>query len=141
METFNLLVIIISIAITFIWACEKRHEIKTMSITFLDDIDEEATDEDILKRQKQLIKDREELDYVTNLFQDVTMAVLRRLHCFSLVTILIMCFIIWYFFEEKKEDIAQPVYFFIGAYSQILIGMNIFKNYRFYDPRVIFLAR
>ena len=69
------------------------------------------------------------------------MASLRKIHNFSLAVIIFMSFVVWFFFEEKSTDVAQPVFFFIGAYSQIVIGMGIFKHYRFYDPRIIFLAR
>lgn len=69
------------------------------------------------------------------------MAILQRLHRFSLMLIIFMSFVVWYFFEEKATDVAQPIYFFVGAYSQILIAMNIFGNYRFYDPRIVFLSR
>lgn len=59
MEVVNLLVILISIFITLMWAYQKRVEINTMKLLFIDDIDEEATDDEVVERQKKLTDDKE----------------------------------------------------------------------------------
>ena len=68
MEIVNILVILSSILITYIWALNKRYEINTTKISYLEDIDEEATSEDTLLKQKRLINDKEQLEYVADLF-------------------------------------------------------------------------
>jgi hypothetical protein len=57
------------------------------------------------------------------------------------IIFLFVSIIIWVFFERKITDYAQPIWFFTGGIGQMLIVNFIFKNYRFYDPRCIFMAR
>ena len=142
MELINLIIIIVCSTITLTWALKKRNEINTMRISFIDERERlDEYEKEQLVRQQAIYKDAEDLEYVSEMFQKVTMRILDRMNRFFLIVIVIACYFIWRFFEERAEDIAQPIYFFIGAYSQIVIGRVIFKNYRIYDPRIIFLAR
>jgi hypothetical protein len=78
---------------------------------------------------------------IADYFQEITLAALQRIHKFALILISCASIFVWLLMEEHIQDYAQAIFFFLGAYLQILIGMFIFKNYNFYDPRVIFLAR
>lgn len=142
MELVNFLVVIVCCLITSIWALKKRFEINTMKVSFIDENkDPQDIEEEELIRHERVLKDSDNLEYVSEMFQDVTMGILQKIEKYFFYTILLACFLIYYFFEESKYDTAQPIYFFIGSYSQIVIVGRIFKNYRMYDPRIIFLSR
>ena len=142
MELVNFFVILISCLICLVWAMKKREEIRTMSIDCMDEIELENQEEhQEMLNQGDIHKDQQRLEYVADLFQEVTLGILSRMNRFFLFTLIIACFLIYYFFEKDTWDIAQPIFFFIGGYSQIIIGKTIFKNYRIYDPRIIYLSR
>lgn len=144
MEIINFLIILICCISTWIWALKKRFEIKTLKITFLDKERDEDYDEyerKALQRQKLIFEDSKDLEYTAGMLQEVTLILIDRIKKFGTVAILIACFFVYWIFEEKAGDIAQPIYFFIGAYSQLWLAGKIVKDYRMYDPRVIYLSR
>lgn len=113
-----------------------------MTVTFLYEEKEPSEyEEEELIRNQRMLKDKENLEYVSELFQEVTMGILSKIKKYYFYTLLLACFLVYYFFEEKKYDIAQPIFFFIGSYSQLVVVGKIFKNYKIYDPRIIFLSR
>jgi hypothetical protein len=123
---------------------KKRFEIKTLKITFIDEDKSEDYDEyerKSLERQKLIFEDSKDLEYTAQTLQEVTMLIVGRIKKFGTIAIIVACIFIYWLFEEKSGDIAQPIYFFIGSYSQLWIAGKILKDYRMYDPRVIFLSR
>jgi hypothetical protein len=114
-----------------------------MRINFIEETDDfhDKYQEEQLQRQNKVLNGSKDLEYVSQMFQDITMGLLDKMTKYFFWTILVASFLVYYFFEEKTENTAQAIYFFIGAYSQIKIGRFIFTNYRIYDPRIIFLSR
>jgi short subunit fatty acids transporter len=109
MEIVNLLVILVSCLVTWVWAIKKRFEIKTMEIKFFNDDKNEDYDEyerKVLERQKLIFEDSKDLEYTAQTLQDVTLRILGRIKKFSIISILIACLFIYLFFEDKKGDIA-----------------------------------
>jgi hypothetical protein len=128
-----------------IWALRKRFEINTMKISFVDEddlhVERDKYELEALERQRAVMKDSQQLEYVSEMLQELTMEVINRLKKYLTVAVFVCAIFIWIFFEEQSEDSAQAIYFFIGAFSQLFICGFIFRNYKVYDPRVIFLSR
>lgn len=142
MELFNLTLILVSSMIMIIWALRKRLEIKTMKISMLEDAEDEIDERRKLQKMKMTYtNDKESLQKLADYFQEITLESLRKIRRFVFWIIVLACFFVFYFLEERFDEYAQVVFFFIGAYSQIVITGWIFRNYNFYDPRVIFLSR
>ena len=94
-----------------------------------------------MKDTKDYLQENQDLYIIGNYFHEITLSALSRIHKFALALILVASIFVWLLMEETIHDYAQSVFFFLGAYFQILIALLIFKNYNFFDPRVIFLAR
>lgn len=142
MELFNLTLILVSSFIMVIWALRKRLEIRTMKISIMEEDEGDLDENRKLKTQKMTYTDdKEKLQKLADYFQEITLESLRKINKFSFWVILLACFFVFYFLEEKMDEYAQAIFFFIGSYSQVLITSFIFRNYNFYDPRVIFLSR
>ena len=145
MELVNICVIIVCSITMIVWALRKRFEINTMSISFSDDMnlytEGDTYELEAKKKQKIIMKDSAQLEYVSVMLQDITMTMISRIKKYLTIVLVILSIIVWYFFEENSHDIAQAIYFFLGAYSQLFICSKIFSNYRVYDPRIIFLSR
>jgi hypothetical protein len=137
MEIFNICIITFSAVIILIWGTKKKLELESMKIHYdtLKGVDlNERTRSDILK-------DSDELDYVSEVFQNISMILLWRITKISFIFFAGLSILVWLLFEEKTSEYGQAWWFFIGAFSQIIIGILIFGRYKLYDPRVIFLAR
>ena len=60
MELINILIILISISVTYVWSIKKRFEIQTMRISFIDEEKEEDFDDyerKVIERQKLIFED------------------------------------------------------------------------------------
>lgn len=142
MELFNLLLISVSSLIMIIWALRKRLEIKTLEISLMEENDEEIDEKRRLQTNKMTYSgDKEILEKLADYFQKITLESLSKISKFVFILLFLSCFFVFYFLEEKFEEYAQVIFFFIGGYSQMIIINFIFRNYNFYDPRVIFLSR
>ena len=117
-------------------------EIKTMKIEFLFSSNE-LVDEDAQEMKKKMtyIEDNKELIKLAEYFQEITLMTLNKVQNFVLLLALLASIFVFFALEEKLVEYGQAVFFFIGAFAQIWVGKIIFKNYNFYDPRMIFLAR
>jgi hypothetical protein len=125
-----------------VWALRKRKEILTMNIDFAfdsDDMMDPETKE--MKSRLDYIKENQDLHTIADYFQEITLTGIQRIHKFGFMLILVASIFVWLLMEENIHEYAQAIFFFLGAYLQIIIAMIIFKNYNFYDPRVIYLAR
>lgn len=138
MEWINLLIILISIGICSVWALTKRFEINSTRV----EIDASGTysKEEQEAKKQEIFYDEEDLRYVAKTCQKIINGLLRKMHNFSLLCIAIMTLFVWVFMEEKGHFI-QPFLFFSGAYIQILNVFFVFNNYKFFDPRVVFINR
>lgn len=142
MELVNICLIAVSSVIMIVWALRKRKEIITMNIDFSVDGDEMIDSETKkLKEKMSYMRNNQDLYTIAEYFQEITLAGISRIHKFGLILILVASILVWLLMEETLHEFAQAIFFFLGAYLQILIAMIVFKNYNFYDPRVIFLAR
>ena len=143
MELVNLSVIIVSSIIMMVWAIRKRTEITTMTIEYIfsKDTDDLTKQQEKLREHMMYRDDQKSLETLAEYFQGITLASLRKLQRFLLLMTLVASICVWLLLEQKIVDYAQAVYFFIGSMSQIVIVLFIFRNYNFYDHRVIFLAR
>ena len=104
-----------------VWALRKRFEINTMKISFIDEDSLHAQidqyEREAINRQREVLKDSKQLEYVSEMLQEITLHIIGRLKKFLTITVVICALVIWYFFEESSGDTAQAIYFFIGAYS------------------------
>lgn len=139
MEWLNFFIILISNGICIFWAVNKHNELKSTRIVVSDDVG--LTEEERQVQEDKIFKDKEDLEYVAQTCQKIITGILKQFHVFMLATILIATFFVWFFLEENYWTFSQPLLFFIGAYIQILNVLWIFRNYHFYDPRVIYLNR
>lgn len=139
MEWLNLFIIIVSNLICLVWAYRKRVEINSTNVVISNDIG--LTEEEKRQQEDMIFRDREDLEYVAHTCQEILKGILSKYHKFMLITILIATFFVWFFLEENYYTFSEPLVFFIGAYIQVLNVIFIFHNYKFYDPRVIYLNR
>jgi len=142
MEIVNLIIIILCSVIMITWALRKKIEIKSMKIEFMfgpEELTEEGTED--MKKKMTYIEDNQDLIKLADYFQEITLNTLRRVQCFVFVLAVLASIFVFFALEEKMVEFGQAIFFFCGAMAQILVGLIIFKNYNFYDPRVIFLAR
>ncbi len=139
MEWLNLFIILLSNGICLFWAYRKHVEIKSTRIVISDDVG--LTEEERQVQEDKIFRDKEDLEYVAQTCQKVITGILKQFHMFMLATILIASLFVYLFLEENYYTFSEPILFFVGAYIQVLNVMWIFKNYQFYDPRVIYLNR
>lgn len=137
MELVNLVIIIIMIAICIVWALRKRKEIETTTIDFNQSDNAFKSSEN----EKNLTADVDSLNYASKFFQDTVSGMMKKIHLISLICFAVVSVIVWLLLEEKFLDIGQGIFFFIGAYSQILIGFYIFNGNKLFDPKIIIFAR
>lgn len=121
MEYINLIVIVICIFIMVMWSMRKIFELNTMKISLANDselhMERDKYELEALRKQRIIMKDSENLEFVAKYLQDITTTVIWKLTKFMFFGIVIWSLLIWYFFEEDTFDVAQGIYFFIGAYS------------------------
>lgn len=139
MEWINFLVILIANLICIIWSLQKRHEINTTKVTISDDVG--FTTEEKQQKYDEIFYGKDDLVYVAATCQKVIDAMLARFHKYMLVVILIGTLLVYLFLEENYKTFSMPLLFFLGSYSQVLNIWLMFRNYGFFDPRIIFINR
>ena len=132
-------IILISNGICLYWAFTKHMEIKSTRIVISEDIG--LTEEEKEAQDDKIFKGREDLEYVSETCQKIIIGILKQFHIYMLLTISIASVFVYLFLEENYYTFSEPILFFVGAYVQVLNVLWIFKNYKFYDPRVIYLNR
>jgi hypothetical protein len=136
MEIVNIVIIFFSTIVCVIWALRKKREIETFKINILD---ENQPLED--QNQTMLASEKEDLDYISELFQKTVIEMMNKVLKISLVILIIMSIFVWLLLEEKLNEFAQGIYFFLGSFSQIILGQIVFQNHRMFDPRIITFCR
>jgi hypothetical protein len=139
MELLNILVIIVSSTVCIGWSIIKRIEISRLRIE-LDKEDPLLRDERG-KDKWQIYDDEKQLNETAEILQNISMGIINRINLYCMIIFFIMSIVVWVFFEQKLSDYGQPIWFFIGGFGQISITTFMFRNYRFYDVRIIFMAR
>jgi len=139
MEWLNFFIIIISNAICLIWSFKKRFEINTTRVAISDEVG--FTTEEQQHKYDEIFRDKDDLIYVSETCEKIVMGILTRFHKYMLIIILIATLFVYLFLEENYYTFSMPLLFFLGAYIQVVNVLTIFKNYNFFDPRVIFLNR
>ena len=142
MEKLNLLIILFTTFITLLWARRKRKELSQLKLEQPDKennpLNPESEEAFLIKA---IEKDQPNLKYVSRIFKEIQGVVIFRLFWLLFFISFILSICIWRFFEEKKSEYAQGIFFFSGSISQICIAMIVIQSHNFYDPRILFLAR
>lgn len=120
----------------------KKKEIEMMKIDGFEKLDArwdaEAAE---MKALKHAHRDRDNLEYVSSVFNEIQNAILNRMLILALIAISLIGLLVWKFLEEGPEDYAQPILFMFGVVSQLIAGLSVIKGYNCYDPRTLFLSR
>ena len=136
MEIVNITIIIFSTMICVIWALRKKREIETFRINVLDE--NQPLGE---QNESTMGSEQEDLDYISELFQKTIVEMMNKILRISLVVFLMMSVAVWLLLEEKVNEFAQAVYFFLGSFGQVALGHFVFQNHRMFDPRMITFCR
>ena len=138
MEILNLLLIMGATIIILFWGLRKKREQKSYTVS----VDEHLNNGEVsAKVMKNLTKDTEELDYVAEVFFNISKDMFRQIAKYSLIIIIFISVLVSYGFEENEGEYAQSVWFFIGATSQLFINFIQFYHHNFFDKKVIIVSR
>ena len=137
METLNQLIMLLTAVFSFNWVSHKKRSIENLKDSY-QNAPNTHTNERIIA---DILRDQNELNYVSNLFQDITLNLIKKIISSCTVLYLFTSILIWFCFETNQDEYGQAIWFFTGAISQPVIGYIIFSSIKLYDPAVIFLAR
>lgn len=138
MEILNQFIITAATIIILLWALRKKREMKSYNVS----VEEHLNSGEISNRvRKNLTKDTEELDYVSEILYNISKILFKKIAIYSLIIVTIASILVMLGFEENIGEFAQAIWFFIGAYSQIIINYVLFYNHNLFDKKIIIISR
>lgn len=136
MEILNISIFILTTIVCFFWTIGKKREIESTHVSF-DKLDEPHSE----KIKKDIMKDTDDLEYVSEIFNKISLIILKKTTGASLSFLICLSIGVWLLLEETIYEYAQAFWFFFGAFGQMLIGVILFQSLKIYDPKTIFISR
>lgn len=101
MEIINIMIIFSTSLICIMWSLRKKKELENMKV----EINEENIPIDI-NNKKTIIEEQEDLIYVSEIFQDSVLALLKKIYKVSLVIFGCLSIMVWIFLEEQISNLS-----------------------------------